>query len=121
MSHTYVLLGRDGLCKIGRSNNPEARCKTINALGLPCELVYKVADDRALAVERRAHTLMKARRVIGEWFDVTPDVALAAILQATSDLDQHGEELFSYLHIAARRSARRTPADRRTLRPRRQS
>ena len=78
---------RSDILKIGRSNNPEARCERLQAshvfyVGLVA--AFPGAGD----LESAVHEILTGRRVLGgpgrEWFYVTPDEALAAVGQAES-------------------------------------
>ena len=45
-----------------------------------------IAEQEAYAIERRAHRLLEAKQIEGEWFAVSPQEAQAAIEQAINDL-----------------------------------
>ena len=83
LAAVYVLAG-DGRVKVGRSHDPGARART---LGLAAGAVYRLhhataARDDAVMVEGLAHQLLNAKRIAGEWFDVTPQEAVAAVEKA---------------------------------------
>jgi hypothetical protein len=51
----------------------------------PLELVYAAAvkSNDATAIEQTAQAMMSNHRLSGEWFDVTPDLAVGAIAAAS--------------------------------------
>ena len=76
----YVIKG-GGLCKVGISNDPVARLAQIqNTFDTPIELAWVGAPkEQAAAIERDAHQMLHRYRRNGEWFAVTPEVAVGAI------------------------------------------
>lgn len=84
MKSVYVMESDLGLVKLGISNNPSARLRTIrSSSGVPVQLVHSSsARPDARAVEAAAHKLLSEKRRAGEWFDVSPDEAIEAIAQA---------------------------------------
>jgi hypothetical protein len=78
----YVIGGDSGPLKIGYSGNPKARVRDLN-ISSPVQLEIKhtreVAGLTCKFTEKYAHALLASRWVKGEWFDVTPDQAIAAI------------------------------------------
>lgn len=84
--YVYVIGVKSGPQKIGIAKDVMRRRAEMQT-GSPQELrVHFVkAMDRlaALDVEQGAHRLLKSRRTMGEWFDVTREQAIAAIEAAT--------------------------------------
>ena len=62
----YLMRHRNGLTKIGRSHNPKAREKTLQAEDPFLELIYKAENLGWL--EKRFHDMFADDRVRGEWF-----------------------------------------------------
>jgi len=66
---TYLMKDKNnGLYKIGYSNNPKNREKTLQS-EKPNTLMVKVWDDN---IEYKLHNLYKDVRVRGEWFQLNP-------------------------------------------------
>jgi hypothetical protein len=89
LASVYVLTDT-GRVKVGRSHNPSIRART---LGLAAGAVYTLhhataARDDAGTVERLAHQLLHSKRIAGEWFDVKPQVAVAAVETAIKMVDE---------------------------------
>lgn len=81
-AYVYVIAAKDGPVKVGIAADAASRCamlQTGNAADLT--VVHKVEVERAAArlIERYAHDLLSADRVRGEWFDVDPADAIAAV------------------------------------------
>ncbi len=65
--YIYVMRREDGLVKIGCSRNPDHRLVEVERLiGMKLTLVGTVPGGYEM--ERRAHELLSAYRVVGEWF-----------------------------------------------------
>ena len=80
----YVI-GSDSVHKIGVSNAPDdrlAQLQSSHSHKLVLVRQWHVDEDRAATVERRAHRLLAERRMEGEWFDVSAEVACAAVCVA---------------------------------------
>jgi hypothetical protein len=74
-----------GLCKVGYTYNAKVRLRSIrSALPQPVRLVRAFLAWRLSAhkVEKEAHRLLAEHRVRGEWFNVTPERACAAVEEA---------------------------------------
>jgi Meiotically up-regulated gene 113 len=85
----YVITGAHNMCKIGISTDPELRLAALQTgshvpLKLHYVLVLKTIDPRAVEVE--AHRILDKHRCAGEWFDVTPEIAEAAVNRAAANL-----------------------------------
>lgn len=87
--YVYVIGPKDGLQKIGRSVSPKKRLKTLQS-GSPLKLHvhFTLQHARAGAVEIAAHRVLHADRVHGEWFRVSPGVAIAAVHTAVECIAQ---------------------------------
>lgn len=85
----YVIGPTRGPKKIGIAKNPERR---IRALGTghsrPLRLLYSCrvpSESVAVDIERRAHWLLRERRMHGEWFDVGARAAIEAVQRAVAE------------------------------------
>lgn len=83
----YVVRGDHNLIKIGVSTNPNARLATLRtASPFPISFAYVCAVQgpatEAYAIEADAHALLARQRLAGEWFDISPDMAVGAIAAA---------------------------------------
>lgn len=104
----YVMESEIGLVKLGISENPEARCRTIQGTtGIRLKLAHS-GDGRidAKAVEFAAHALLKEKRRTGEWFDVTAAEAIEAIKTAEETIEWNRNN---------RRARGRPPSGRKTI------
>jgi Meiotically up-regulated gene 113 len=85
--NVYVMGIDGGPQKIGISSDLEARLVTTRQKqSAPVRLIasHERPGGDARLVERVAHTLLAAKRDIGEWFDVGPEEAAEAVLRAIS-------------------------------------
>ena len=83
--YVYVRGPASGLQKIGLATDPHARLaalKTASPFPLVLHLAVPVAFGQAHAVEARAHLALASRRASGEWFNVQPAEAVAAVRAA---------------------------------------
>lgn len=82
LERIYVFQAPTGECKIGVSCNPQKRLQTLNG-AMPrggVRLVYQSGrTEFAYLIEKRIHAVLKDRRLNGEWFDISPEEAMAAI------------------------------------------
>lgn len=91
----YVIATNDGLCKIGVSRNPEARLASLQT-GCPYHLhiVYVcVVKDQAYEVEGLAHTLLRGRKIGGEWFECSEGEAIEAVNKSAASLGKKIKDL----------------------------
>jgi DNA-binding XRE family transcriptional regulator len=75
----------DGPQKIGVAQHLKYRLnelQTANGLQLVVAGSIEVERAQAVLVEHYAHYLLRASRLRGEWFDVSPDIAVEAIQEA---------------------------------------
>lgn len=95
--------------KIGRSGNPEQRLGSLQgATAVTLRLIYTAeADDVAIIeIERGAHELLRDQRLRGEWFQVTAEVAVRAVLEAASQLGHELRSVRPRREVAPRRRGR---------------
>lgn len=84
----YVILSTQNRCKIGFSEGPINRLKALQASGPGrLTLMFYCRTPNARRIEIAAHDVLDDKRVNGEWFNVTPDLAIATVLAAMRALD----------------------------------
>lgn len=113
----YVISSASGVVKIGISGDPLSRLAQLQtASAAPLELVYAAAVESGdgYPIEQAAHDLLDRHRQSGEWFNVSPDMAVAAIAGAAHRLRQPiievpRDKLRAVLNLAAQRRASETP------------
>lgn len=89
-SFVYVVRGDHNMVKIGVTTNPRARLaqiRTGSAFPVGFAMIGATPGN-GYDLEEEAHRLLHARRVNGEWFDVTPEVAIGAVMSAATKLKQ---------------------------------
>jgi hypothetical protein len=65
----YIMIDKNtGYYKIGRSNNPLYREKTLQSEKPSIELIHQF--DARVKDEKELHTLFSSKRIRGEWFDL---------------------------------------------------
>jgi hypothetical protein len=71
--YVYILEGKDGYYKIGKSVNPEVRIKTLGVV-LPFEItpIHLIECQNHHRVERDLHMKYNLKRTAGEWFKLEP-------------------------------------------------
>lgn len=107
----YVIRGDHNLTKIGFSTNPTARLATLRtASPFPIDFAYVCAVEGdaagAMSIEAAAHAMLTRQRVNGEWFDVPPEMAVAAISAASQTVGRKivqidKDKVDLVLHVAA--------------------
>src|ERR1700761_7259915 len=90
-AYVYVIRFSDQAIKIGVAKDVERHLRTLQA-GSPSKLtlvgaVECTAWDSAL-IEAKAHSILKSRRLIGEWFSVTAEDGLSAVSEAARLLER---------------------------------
>ena len=92
----YVIGAEEGLRKVGYSTHPYRRLVSLKRDAPPgAKVLHATLLDyhEARQVEFRAHAILGPTRVRGEWFDVTDDVAISAVVQATNELGFWGKHM----------------------------
>jgi hypothetical protein len=79
----YVIGREDGPVKIGISGSPNGRLASIQT-GCPFRIsilhIEEMRDrDHALEHEDHIHRLFAENRLVGEWFDLDPDLAIEQV------------------------------------------
>jgi hypothetical protein len=89
-SFLYVIRGDHNLVKVGVSTNPNARLAQLRtASAFPIDFSYlAVTPGTGFDIEQGAHAMLASHRCNGEWFDVQPEIAVAAIAGAAHKLNQ---------------------------------
>lgn len=89
-----------GRCKIGfTSGKVEKRIKSLQT-GSPSQLVLLVAHPGSTESERALHERFASSRVVGEWFDITPELRayMVAALWAVSEFTlKQGQRLTPWM------------------------
>jgi T5orf172 domain len=78
-----------GHVKVGVGADPRERLRDLQTGSSELlDLVYAcvVKSNDANRVEKAAHDIMWQKRLVGEWFDYTPEIAVAAIAAASHKL-----------------------------------
>jgi hypothetical protein len=86
----YAIRGDHNMIKIGTTTNPRARLAQLRTgSAFPIDYAYIAATSGEPAeVEAAAHRLLEKHRCNGEWFDVAPEMAVAAIAGAAHKMGQ---------------------------------
>jgi hypothetical protein len=82
--YVYVIHGEHGLTKVGFSTSPDQRLASLRTAS-PSKLWFAFVapcGGNAYRIEQEAHAILAKSRVAGEWFAVSPDLAIAAIFGA---------------------------------------
>lgn len=85
----YAIRSEAGPVKIGVSNNPAYRAKTLEstqAFRMEVEHIECCGDLNPFEVEQCAHTILWQKRLKGEWFDASPITAREAIRLAVESV-----------------------------------
>jgi hypothetical protein len=87
-SFVYVVRGDHNVVKIGVTRNPRARLASLRtASAFPIEYSYiAFTDNCGPMIEGAAHTLLERYRINGEWYDVAPEMAVAALSAAAHNM-----------------------------------
>ena len=81
----YVIGPQCGAQKIGFSENPTQRLRTLQTASAEPLLVHTavlVPKHRVRLLEKQLHRELGYRRLTGEWFDLSPDDAVAQVHHA---------------------------------------
>lgn len=89
-SFLYVIRGDHNMIKIGVTTNPQARLASLRTgSAFPIDYCYLAATPgTGFDIEAGSHEMLKSHRCNGEWFDVAPEMAVAAIAGAAHKLGQ---------------------------------
>jgi Meiotically up-regulated gene 113 len=89
-SFLYVIRGDHNIVKIGVTTNPTARLAQLRtASAFPIDFSYlAVTPGTGFDIEQGAHAMLASHRCSGEWFDVAPEIAVAAIAGAAHKIGQ---------------------------------
>src|SRR5258707_14792935 len=116
-SFLYVIRGDHNMCKVGVTTNPSARLAQLRtASAFPIDFSYiAVTPGTGFGIEQGAHAMLASHRCNGEWFDVPPEMAVAAIAGAAHKLNQPllpvtAEVANQILQICAQQDAGDAPA-----------
>jgi hypothetical protein len=115
-SFIYVLKGDHRLAKVGVSTNPDARLAQLRtASPFPIDYAFVgVTPGTGYDIEREAHAILANHRCNGEWFDVPPEMAVAAVHAAANRIGQPLQPLepwmIAEIHRVAAREAAAAPA-----------
>lgn len=90
--YLYVIGREEGPVKVGISNGPGGRLATIQT-SCPFQVYLFHAEpmpsrERALYEEKHIHGIFEQDRLIGEWFDVEPDIVIEQI-EFTKDIEEY--------------------------------
>lgn len=89
LSHVYVLEGAPGICKIGIAEDVQLRVKALQT-GHPETLTLHLALpmlwEFTRPVERECHKILRGDRRVGEWFTVSPGLAVQTVKVVASRL-----------------------------------
>jgi Meiotically Up-regulated Gene 113 (MUG113) protein len=89
-SFVYVIRGDHNMSKVGVTTNPAARLASLRtASAFPIGYSFiAVTPGTGYDIEAGAHAMLASHRCNGEWFDVAPEIAVAAIAGAAHKLGQ---------------------------------
>jgi hypothetical protein len=89
-SFLYVIRGDHNMIKVGVTTNPNARLAQLRtASAFPIDYSYlAVTPGTGFDIEAGSHEMLKSHRCNGEWFDVPPEMGVAAIAGAAHKLGQ---------------------------------
>ena len=84
-SIVYVLAGMNGLCKVGASTNLDAslaQARAASPFQADFAFVASVPGSAGFEIENAAHLVLAHHRIASDWFEVSPDAAIAAVKDA---------------------------------------
>jgi hypothetical protein len=99
-SYVYVIKDDHNNVKIGVTKNPPARLaqlRTGSSIKLDYAFLAPTSGD-PYAIEQAAHAILDRYRLNGEWFDVSPELAISAVAGAAAKL---GQSLSPHLRLQA--------------------
>ena len=79
--YLYIIANNElGPVKIGFSNNPEHRLKTLQTGHIDeLKIYYKKQFPNAMTIEKICHSMLNEKRKRGEWFSLTVEEAISYI------------------------------------------
>jgi hypothetical protein len=108
----YVVSGVPGKVKIGQTSDPKARLASLQTgSAYPLEFAYIAVLPQTghIITELKVHELLDRHRGVGEWFDVAPEMAVAAINAVTHKLGIPCQPLTPAMAFEAARVAASAP------------
>jgi hypothetical protein len=87
----YVVRGDHNMIKVGVTTNPRARLASLRTgSAFPIDYAYLAVTpgESRTEIETATHALLDKHRCNGEWFDIAPEMAVAAIAGAAHKLGQ---------------------------------
>jgi hypothetical protein len=90
-AYVYVIVAGDDAVKVGLARDTLNRLKALQTghykkLFIAHQVGFPTVDE-AYVIERRAHRLLRAKRIEGEWFSVSAHEAMLAIGQAINGIE----------------------------------
>jgi len=97
--HVYVVERPDGLVKIGKTGNIDARIRALSLQGgfEPKQIWSSGLIRNAALVERMSHAALSDFRVIGEWFDCSFGAAVA-VVDSSMDFEREINQTLKSIH-----------------------
>lgn len=89
-SFVYVVRGDHNMVKVGVTTNPRARLAQLRTgSAFPIEYAFiGVTPGAGYDIEAAAHAILDRHRCNGEWFDLSPEMAVSAVMGAAARLGQ---------------------------------
>lgn len=89
-SFVYVVRGDHNMTKIGVSTNPNARLAQLRTgSAFPIDFAFiGSTPGTGYDIEQGAHSILDRHRCSGEWFDVPPEMAVAAVHASAHRINQ---------------------------------
>lgn len=87
-SFVYVVRGDHNMVKIGVTTNPRARLAQLRTgSAFPIDYAFiGVTPGAGFDIESAAHAVLDKYRCTGEWFDLSPEIAISAVMGAAGKL-----------------------------------
>jgi hypothetical protein len=92
MAHLYIMAhsDRDDIVKVGRSDDPDSRCRQLQA-SQPCFIRVAATLPFQGELEKEVHRRLRSKRVNGagrEWFQASVSEALQVATEVLDRLDR---------------------------------
>lgn len=94
-AYVYVICANDRTVKIGIARDVGKRLKalqTANSERLLLHSFTECSEQEAISTEREAHYILKEKRMVGEWFCITPEEAQITINKALDSVRNNKTE-----------------------------